>query len=423
MIGRADRHAPRVLAIVPARGGSKGIPRKNLALLDGHPLVAWSIAAALASPDVDRTVCTTDDGEIAAAAIRYGAEVPFLRPAELAGDDALDLPVFIHVLDELEKRDGWRPDLVVQLRPTAPLRPEGLVSFGIALLSSNPAATSARSVTPAPHTPYKMWRPPGSGHESSPYLSPLLTDLEVHEPWNAPRQSLPHVLWHNGVLDVIRTDTLAAGSMTGDRILPLEVDPSFAVDIDAMADLERIRSVVTSLTCVRPGPTLAWDRVRLLALDVDGTLTPGSMYYDESGERMKVFHTHDGRGIAQIQSLGVRVALITQEGSGFTQARAKKLGIDDVRIGVLDKPAVLAEVCRSHGLTLAEVAYLGDDDGDLDVLCAVRNAGGIPCAVADSRPSALQVAQFITQRTGGHGAVRDVCDRIATALSESATEN
>src|SRR5678816_951191 len=111
-----------VLAIVPARGGSKGIPRKNVRLIGGHPLIAYSIAAGLAAEHVDRVLVTTDDAEIADVARLYGADVPFRRPVELAADDTPDLPVFLHALEWLDREEGYRPEIIVHLRPTSPLR-------------------------------------------------------------------------------------------------------------------------------------------------------------------------------------------------------------------------------------------------------------------------------------------------------------
>src|SRR5207302_2901867 len=111
----------RVLALVPARGGSKGIPRKNLQLLGGRPLVAHAVATGLAASRVSRVVCSTDDPEIAEAARSAGAEVPFLRPSELARDNSEDWPVYMHALNWLEQHEGWLPDLIVNLRPTSPL--------------------------------------------------------------------------------------------------------------------------------------------------------------------------------------------------------------------------------------------------------------------------------------------------------------
>ena len=218
--------AAEVIAIVPARGGSKSLPRKNVRRLAGFPLVAWSIAAARASRRVSRVIVSTDDPEIRDVALASGAEVPFLRPADLARDDTLDLPVFVHALEWLDRVEGYRPDLVVHLRPTSPLRPAGLVDEAVAQLASRPDADSLRAVCPAPQTPYKMWRASGG------YLAPLLSDAPK-EAYNRPRQSLPPVFWQTGHLDAMWRETiLVRRSMTGERILPLVVDTAYAVDID-----------------------------------------------------------------------------------------------------------------------------------------------------------------------------------------------
>jgi hypothetical protein len=118
---------PEVLAVIPARGGSKGIPRKNIRDFAGYPLIAYSIAAGLQSELVTRTIVSTDDEEIAQVARQWGAEVPFLRPDEIAQDQTLDLPVFQHALAWLAEHEDYHPDVVVQLRPTSPVRPRGCV--------------------------------------------------------------------------------------------------------------------------------------------------------------------------------------------------------------------------------------------------------------------------------------------------------
>lgn len=223
---------PEVLAIVPARGGSKGLPRKNLTSFLGRPLIEWSIRAGLEAEAVTRTIVSTDDDEIAAAALAAGAEVPFLRPAELAQDDTLDLPVFQHALRWLETEEGYRPEIVVHLRPTTPLRSPGLVDEGVQLLLDDPSAHSVRSVCVAAATPYKMWRAEGDR------LVPLL-DSPIREHWNAPRQALPTVYLHTGTLDVIRRETLLElDSMTGREIIPIAIPVELAGDIDDQLDLE-----------------------------------------------------------------------------------------------------------------------------------------------------------------------------------------
>jgi CMP-N-acetylneuraminic acid synthetase len=220
-----------VLAIVTARGGSKGIPRKNLVPLLGRPLLWWSVRAGLEAETVTRTIVSTDDREIAEAGRAAGAEVPFLRPAELAGDTALDLPVFEHALRTLDEQEGYRPDVVVHLRPTSPLRPAGLVDEGVRTLLADPAADSLRAVTVPANNPYKMWRIERG------VLVPLV-DSGIHEQYNQPRQALPTAYWQTGTLDVMRAATvLRQHSMTGRRILPLVIAGDLAVDIDDPASL------------------------------------------------------------------------------------------------------------------------------------------------------------------------------------------
>jgi CMP-N,N'-diacetyllegionaminic acid synthase len=223
----------KVLAVIPARGGSKGIPRKNLALFRGEPLVVHSVRHALQAATVTRVVVSTDDPEIAEVARRAGAEVPFLRPAELAGDQVLDLPVFAHVLDELARREGYAADAVVHLRPTAPHRRPEWIDEAVAALFADPRADSVRSVSPPAQHPYRMFEMGADG-----YLVPLLEERHPH-PYLLRRQDLPPVYYYNCVLDVTYPRTiLKKGSMTGDRILPFFMAADDVVDIDSARDLE-----------------------------------------------------------------------------------------------------------------------------------------------------------------------------------------
>ena len=147
-----------VLAIIPARGGSKGIPRKNLVCFKGAPLVVHSIRHALESEQVNRVLVSTDDAEIRDVSLRHGAEVPFLRPAKFAEDHVLDLPVFEHALRFLEEVEGYRPEIVVHLRPTTPHRKPAWIDEAVRLLVSLPEADSVRSVSLPEKHPYRMFR-------------------------------------------------------------------------------------------------------------------------------------------------------------------------------------------------------------------------------------------------------------------------
>ncbi len=232
-----------ILALIPARGGSKGIPRKNIRDFAGYPLIAWSIAAGLQAETVTRVIVSTDDEEIASVAREFGAETPFLRPTELAQDDTTDLPVFEQALAWLRENEGYRPDLVVQLRPTSPIRPRGMVDEAVRILFSHTDADCVRGVVPAGQNPHKMWRFKGDDKP----IKPLLEVEGIPEPYNAPRQSLPPVYWQTGHVDAIRQFTIInKHSLTGDVIYPLVIDPRYTVDIDTLSDWAKYEFLCTA---------------------------------------------------------------------------------------------------------------------------------------------------------------------------------
>ena len=207
----------QITALIPARGGSKGIPRKNIMLLAGKPLIAYTIRHALDSKKIDRVIVSTDDEEIAAIAREWGAEAPFLRPAEFARDASPDIDAFRHYLEWTEANEGRLPDMVVHLRATNPVRRVELIDQAIELLASHPEADAVRSVTLAQQTPYKMWRILDDG-----FLKPILSLEGVPDCQSIARQQLPLVYWQNGYVDVIRPRAvLEKNSMWGNRALPL----------------------------------------------------------------------------------------------------------------------------------------------------------------------------------------------------------
>ena len=152
-------------------------------------------------------------------------------------------------------------------------------------------------------------------------------------------------------------------------------------------------------------------RVRLLCVDVDGVLTDAGMYYGPEGEVLKKFNTRDGMGLARVRDAGVAVAIISGEDSAIVHARAAKLKIDDVFSNADDKRMVIDDLCQRHDLDLSEVAFVGDDLNDLPALECV----GLACAVADATEPVKAVAHYVTQRRGGDGAVREVCELLIAA--------
>lgn len=393
-----------VLALIPARGGSKSIPRKNIKPLAGHPLIAYSIAAALQAETVTRVVVSTDDEEIAAVARAYGAEVPFLRPAELAQDHTPDLPVFLHALDWLAREEGYCPEVVVQLRPTTPTRPKGLVDEAVRLLLAHPEADSVRGVVPSGQNPYKMWRIADDGT-----LQPLLSLPDVPEPYNAPRQQLPPTYWQTGHIDVMWPRTLRAGSMTGQRILPLVIDPRYTVDLDTPLDWLWAEFLLREgdLDIVWPGrvPRPLPQRVRLLILDFDGTLTDDRVWVDETGREMVAAHRGDGFGIERVRQAGVQVVILSRETNPVVAARARKLGVP-VFHGVREKGAAVRALLAEYGVPPEEAVFVGNDVNDLPAFAEV----GWAVAVGDAHPEVRRAADWVLRRPGGQGAVRELCD-------------
>jgi CMP-N,N'-diacetyllegionaminic acid synthase len=229
---------PEILALIPARGGSKGVPRKNILPLAGKPLLAYSIEQARAARHIGRVIVSTDDEEIAGVAREHGAEVPFTRPGEFAQDLSPDIDVFRHALTWLRDHEAYMPELVVHLRPTGPVRRVELIDKAIERMLAHPEADSLRSVSSPVQTPYKMWR------IEEGYLRPLVTVEGIVESYCMPRQMLPDVYWQNGYVDIVRARVvLEEGLMCGHAVLPFIINEPI-LEIDYAEDLPAVEEAL-----------------------------------------------------------------------------------------------------------------------------------------------------------------------------------
>jgi len=225
--------AQKVVGIVPARGGSKGVVGKNVRPLGGYPLIAWSIAAAKLTPEIDRVVVSTDAEHIAELARTYGAEVPFMRPAELAADRSPDRDFVIHALDWFKDNEGVEPGFLVHLRPTTPLRDPVKMGEAVKMIVGDETATALRSAHALAESPHKMLQVENG------YLTGFFPDDPRPEYYNMPRQAFPTAYQPDGYIDILRSSFVRAGtSLHGTRMLAY-VTP-FTVEVDRPEDFEHL---------------------------------------------------------------------------------------------------------------------------------------------------------------------------------------
>ena len=232
-----------ILAIIPGRGGSKGVPGKNIKMLLGKPLIAWTIEEAKKSKYLTRIMVSTDSQEIADIAKQYGAEVPFLRPVEISGDLATDVEFLLHALDFLKEKENYEPEIILRLPPTSPLRTAAHIDEGIQKLIDTPEADAVRPMTEVPKHPYKFWKISADERFIEPFLDKNFTGID--EPYNMPRQSLPKVYVHSGAMDVMRLKTIRGmKSTSGKKLAYFYMRPEDSVNIDNELDFKLAENIL-----------------------------------------------------------------------------------------------------------------------------------------------------------------------------------
>lgn len=331
-----------------------------------------------------------------------------MRPSEFAQDDTTDLPVFEHALKWLRENEGYQPDIVVQLRPTSPVRPVGLVDDAINTLIQHPEADCVRGVVASGQNPFKMWRISSSGQ-----LKPLLRVAGLDEPYNAPRQALPDTFWQTGHIDAIRTSTiLEKHSLTGDVIFPLIIDPLYTVDIDTIEDFKNSARLMSDLRIKAVDPLRNRRgfpvRVSHLIMDFDGVLTDDKVYTNQDGHESVRASRSDGFGLDMLKrQTGVKAMIMSRETNPVVSARAHKLGIE-VFQSILNKDEAIEALVRERNLDPNQIIYIGNDLNDLAVLPFV----GFFACPSDAHPRVCRQADLVLGHAGGDGAVRELIEKI-----------
>lgn len=378
----------RKIAFLPLRGGSKGIPGKNIRPLAGRPLAYWVLDAASTCDEIDCVYVATDDDAIADTIRRYpsGKVEVISRSAESATDTAST------EFAMLEFARSHEAETIILLQATSPLLEAQHLSEAISLMKEL-RADSLLSVVPQKRF---AW-------QDSQGLGTPVNYIPARRPR---RQEFAGMLIENGAFYITSREALLASECRiSGRIGLYRMPESTYVELDEREDWE----IIERLLEMRLTKTSKSQRsVKLFATDVDGVLTDGGMYYGSNGEELKKFNTRDGMGMRLLQESGVLVGIITSEETAIVLNRAKKLKLDFVFQAVRDKLTCLKDLCLERGISLNEVAYIGDDLNDLDCI----RAAGISACPSDSTRAIKKLATICLASKGGEGAVREFCEQL-----------
>ncbi|TDN93149.1 acylneuraminate cytidylyltransferase [Microbacterium sp. BK668] len=383
-----------VVAIIPARGGSKGVPRKNLRRVGGVPLVARAIAAARRSGAVDRIVVSTDDAEIAAVAREWGAEVVD-RPADMAGDTASSESAVLHALGVLAER-GVDVSAVAFLQATSPFIHTPALAEAVRLVRSD----RFDCVFAAVETYGFLWA------RDAAFEAVAINHDAAHRPRRQDRD--PHHLETGAFYVVDAAGFAASAHRFFGRIGIVEVPERTAIEIDTVAELEQAQALAPLIDAPEPID------VDVVVTDFDGVHTDDTVAVDDEGRESVRVSRADGMGVSLLRRAGVPVLILSTETNPVVGARARKLRVEVLQ-GVDDKADALRAWADAAAVPLSRIAYLANDVNDLACLELV----GWPVAVPGSHPLVLAAARAVVDRPGGDGAVRALADRVLAARTAS----
>lgn len=376
------------VAVIPARGGSKGVPGKNLRKLNGLSLVARAVRSCSAVPGIDLVVVSTDDARIAEAALAEGAHVVD-RPAHLADDEASSESALVHALGALGAT-GVRPAVTILVQATSPFISPSDLSRAVDLVRGGDADV-AFSVVRSHSFLWKLGTdgPTAVNHDASVRLRRQDRDPEFVE---------------TGAFYVMRTaGFLANNHRFFGNLRLVEVGAGDAIEIDSEYDLKLANAIADHRELPDNSPIPA----KAVVTDFDGVHTDDRATVTEDGHESVVVNRSDGMGVKLLREAGIPMLILSTERNPVVARRAEKLGVE-VRHGVGDKLAVLTEWASDNGLDLADIAYLGNDINDISCLTAV----GHGAVVSGAHPGAREVATHVLGRRGGDGAVRELADRV-----------
>jgi len=387
-----------IIAIIPARGGSKSIPKKNIRPLSGIPLIGHTIKASNQSNLIDRTFVTTDNKEIADISKEFGADV-IMRPSTLSGEFSSSESALLHALQIINNSQKSYPEIIVFLQCTSPLTLPQDIDGTIDTLI-NEKADCALSVSKFHHF---LWKKNSRGN---------LIGINHDKNNRVLRQNMDPQFIETGAVYVMRTKGFKEAKhrffgKTEMYIIP----PERCLEIDNPIDL-RIAEAIMHEQEQEKILDLLPNSISALVLDFDGVLTDNKVLVLEDGSEAVLCNRSDGLGLAQIKIFNIPVLVLSTEKNPVVKARCEKLGLECV-YGIQDKLSALKKWLEKANLDISNVIYVGNDINDIE--CLQFAACGI--CVADSHPDAKMYSDIILTKNGGDGAVRELADLITKKIN------
>ncbi len=380
----------KCIAIIPARGGSKGIPYKNLKKVGGYSLLARSIRACTKSSCIDAVFVSTDDEKIAEEAIRFGAKV-VQRPAEISGDTASSESALFHALEVVKGQEGSYPDYTFFLQCTSPF----IEASDLDNAYNDFAHVGADSLFAASASHAFIWKNDKDGNAYG-----VNHDKAVRKR----RQELEPEYRETGAFYLFDTvGFLNAKHRFFGKTILYEVPSIRAIEIDSLEDLELSRTLAGILDKNDALPFYP----KAIVFDFDGVFTDNKVITDQNGLEYVNCDRSDGMGVAAARKAGIKMLILSKEQNPVTARRAEKMQIE-VLHGIDEKEQVLSSWLTKNDLKWSEIYYVGNDINDIE--CLEKSGFGV--VVADAYPDAKRVADLILSKNGGNGAVRELIDLI-----------
>lgn len=382
------------VAFIPVRGGSKSIPLKNIKLMAGHPLVYWTAKAACECKYIDQVYISTDSPEIRNAVEGFRQEDSVFAKIELidrSAESASDTASTEYVMLEFAEKVAF--DNIVLVQATSPLLSSNDLNRGFEEYQK-PDADSVMSVV---HQYRFNWQ-----YDKNGLIHPTNYDV-FHRPR---RQQFSGYLVENGAFYITSKDRLlSTKNRVSGNIRAVEMSEDTFFEIDEPSDWVMIENLLQRR--LSKGYT-DFSNIKLFLTDVDGCLTDGGMYYSEKGDELKKFNTRDGMAFQILREHGIKTGIVTSESVHLNLRRAQKLKLDYVEIDCKNKFLKIQGIAKEMGISLSEVAFVGDDINDLE---AIKNVG-FGCCPEDAIEEVKRAAKYISKLKGGEGIIRDIISQI-----------